>query len=1549
VTFDFLMQLINMGIFKNNTALLSQFISLISSQNTANSPSLPSPPPASLQLPFFQSKFGFGAISDLGLIKNGTTTSFDFNASNMPMQSYQSNLPATNTVGTRHSYAFSFDVDYSSFLTDEGSEKLNTFIQLSGLSKDYDLYFTKIDPRWNEPFRNGRGRIINARSSTNFGIEDENIFVALEAGKYYLEVGVNPLVPKTAGDVDFKITIDTKSFDESRKLPNDQYLANQWYLYNTGTANLLDSLKSGSAAIGIKPNVDIKAPEAWKLRNSAKDIIVAVIDSGVYINHPDLKDNIWVNKGEIPGNRIDDDKNGYIDDINGWNFNFDKNIPQAGNPNPDPDDSGSSHGTHVAGIIGAKGNNEIGISGVAWDTQIMAINADPDYNKNWIEAHRYAIDNKASVINNSWGGPRKISPNRLIDYLDKSGKLLDILPADISPLKADYTKAYDLFNTAFGKDVLLVYSAGNDGRYRSDIGQWNEVGNLDSTYEPRNFMNRYFDNIISVGATNALGVQSPFSSYGLSVDISAPGGDQSLAIDNFGILSTVAEHDKDKTGVLGNYKVGYYQYNMGTSMSAPVVSGAAALIRAVSPLLSAIDVMQILIQSADQNPRMQDIAGEKGYTLNLEKALKLAQNVANGSVKLKKYNNTISATKKGDGIVGSFLDDDLIGSNGNDFLFGNAGKDKLEGGVGSDSLYGGLGADTLIGGFGEDVYLYAAPNESLPSFSDLIRFEYDDLIDLTLLQKSFFNSSDMFFIGSSEFNGISGEIRSTRHALSIDLDADKIADFRIVFDNPLSFDITSKHLKLINKPLPPVQPPNPVLSVPTTGLNSSNDKKFGTIVDLGSISNSTVKSFNFNSTNLTSIYNSNWGAPGLAFSFKVEGEAGKKVNTSINLRGLSWDWDLYFAPIDPKTKQPFRADFTKEDQVNYARNSTNFSTTNETIFVALKPDSYYVEVRTNSPIEVPVADIKFEISLDTKSFDESTKLPDDQFLEKQWYLYNTGTPDLTNTIELGGSASGIKPNADIRAPEAWKIRNSAKDIIVAVIDSGVDIKHPDLKDNIWVNKGEIPGNRIDDDKNGYIDDINGWNFNFDKNNPQAGNPNPDPEDSTSSHGTHVAGIIGAKGNNKIGISGVAWDAQLMAIRNGASLADAFHYAIKNKADVINMSLGRSFKINPDRLMEYLDRSGFLLSNLPDDVNNYKLMYEEYFDVFKEAYNSKLSVIVSAGNTAGFDGEVNDWRDLGNIDLTYRGMSGFYNRFFDNIIVVGAQNALGIQTPYSSYGLSVDISAPGGDQNLSPEYGILSTVAYHDKDNKGVLGNDEIGYYEYYQGTSMSAPVVSGAAALIRAVSPLFTASDVKQILLQSADEDPRLRGIAGEKGYTLNLEKALILAQNVANGSEKLLKYTSTINASAGSERIIGGYSNELLIGSSADNFIQGNDGDDKLEGGDGNDSLFGGLGFDILIGGAGVDTYIYTDATESRPSKSDLIDFKSNDLIDLSKMSYELIANGNQFTFIGESDYSGIPGEIRLTPHAFSTDLNGDRVADLRVVFENPLEFDLTAKHFIL
>ena len=134
-------------------------------------------------------------------------------------------------------------------------------------------------------------------------------------------------------------------------------------------------------------------------------------------------------------------------------------------------------------------------------------------------------------------------------------------------------------------------------------------------------------------------------------------------------------------------------------------------------------------------------------------------------------------------------------------------------------------------------------------------------------------------------------------------------------------------------------------------------------------------------------------------------------------------------------------------------------------------------------------------------------LPNDPLFVKQWYLHNIGQT---------GGPSGI----DIKAVAAWQKVFSSKAITVAVVDSGVDVAHPDLKDHIWINSKEIAGNGIDDEGNGYIDDINGWNF-FQGNNL--------PVD-LDGHGTHVAGTIGASNNNNIGITGIAWGSPLMAVK-----------------------------------------------------------------------------------------------------------------------------------------------------------------------------------------------------------------------------------------------------------------------------------------------------------------------------------------------------------------------------------------------------------------------------------
>jgi subtilisin family serine protease len=132
--------------------------------------------------------------------------------------------------------------------------------------------------------------------------------------------------------------------------PNDPDYFHQWGFHNGGTSG------------GIE-DADIDAPEAWDVTTGSHDVIVAVIDTGVDYTHPDLADNIWVNTEEIPGNKKDDDGNGYVDDIHGYDF-----VNRDGNPMDD-----HFHGTHVAGTIGAVGANEIGVVGVAWQVQIMAL------------------------------------------------------------------------------------------------------------------------------------------------------------------------------------------------------------------------------------------------------------------------------------------------------------------------------------------------------------------------------------------------------------------------------------------------------------------------------------------------------------------------------------------------------------------------------------------------------------------------------------------------------------------------------------------------------------------------------------------------------------------------------------------------------------------------------------------------------------------------------------------------------------------------------------------------------------------------------------------------------------------------------------------------------------------------------------------------------------------------------------------------------------------------------------------------------------------------
>jgi subtilisin family serine protease len=218
--------------------------------------------------------------------------------------------------------------------------------------------------------------------------------------------------------------------------PNDPGYGEMWGLHNWGqTGGTLDT--------------DIDAPEAWDITTGDGDIVVAVIDSGIDLNHPDLSANIWTNPGEIPGNGIDDDGNGYIDDVHGWDFSSNDNNPS--------DDIGvcGGHGTHTSGTIGAVGDNGIGVTGINWDVKIMPLKTAKQIliffcgleDADIIKAIEYAAMNGARVSNNSYGGGFY---NQAVFNTIRASKHLFVAAAgnesnnnDVNP---SYPASYDLDN-----------------------------------------------------------------------------------------------------------------------------------------------------------------------------------------------------------------------------------------------------------------------------------------------------------------------------------------------------------------------------------------------------------------------------------------------------------------------------------------------------------------------------------------------------------------------------------------------------------------------------------------------------------------------------------------------------------------------------------------------------------------------------------------------------------------------------------------------------------------------------------------------------------------------------------------------------------------------------------------------------------------------------------------------------------------------------------------------------------------------------------------------
>ncbi len=192
---------------------------------------------------------------------------------------------------------------------------------------------------------------------------------------------------------------------EPARTPNDpDFGRHQYALDNTGQT-------------GGLPDADIDAPEAWELATGKPGVVVAVIDTGVQIGHPDLGNNIWKNPKETRNGR-DDDGNGYVDDVNGWNF-----YRNTGNVYDGPDEDG--HGTHAAGIIAAEGDNGRGVAGVNWRASIMPLKflgPEGGYTSDAIKAIEYAVNNGARISNNSWGNTFDSPPRSLCDAIAGAGE-----------------------------------------------------------------------------------------------------------------------------------------------------------------------------------------------------------------------------------------------------------------------------------------------------------------------------------------------------------------------------------------------------------------------------------------------------------------------------------------------------------------------------------------------------------------------------------------------------------------------------------------------------------------------------------------------------------------------------------------------------------------------------------------------------------------------------------------------------------------------------------------------------------------------------------------------------------------------------------------------------------------------------------------------------------------------------------------------------------------------------------------------------------------------
>jgi len=360
---------------------------------------------------------------------------------------------------------------------------------------------------------------------------------------------------------------------------------------------------------------------------------------------------------------------------------------------------------------------------------------------------------------------------------------------------------------------------------------------------------------------------------------------------------------------------------------------------------------------------------------------------------------------------------------------------------------------------------------------------------------------------------------------------------------------------------------------------------------------------------------------------------------------------------------------------------------------------------------------------------QASIIPSDTFFNNQWYLQK------------------------IKAVEAWDNKRESPEVIIAILDSGVQINHPDLQSNIWLNKKEIADNNIDDDKNGFIDDINGWDFINNISDPTPKFKSGFTEEGIL-HGTIIAGIAAASGNNAAGVAGITWKAKIMPLKilddtgegSASKVIKAIDYAIANGANIINLSF-----------------VGFGYSKGLDDA-------------IERAYNAGLIVVAAGGNEVGQGAGYN----LDETPMYPACLDGANGE--NRVIGVAATDTIDQKAIFSSFGNKcIDIAAPG--------VSVFSTVVYSPNNYIKDLPFNK--YYDgYWSGTSVAVPMVSGALALIISANPSLNRNEIIKALLNDTDNisliNPNYLGRLG-KGR-LNVKAAVDYAQNLLNSKiEKIL------------------------------------------------------------------------------------------------------------------------------------------------------------------